>query len=185
MTQRRNFVLSAVAIGLSGCGIALPEKTAPRPLMIRSYSLEKFQFSAMPYLIVSESESFYPTADIVWRGDPLGSRVDQIRAMFEVAASRNHPILRGATPIALEVNLVRFHGVTNRTRYTIGGVYNVVFDMTVRHAGSGEVIEPVRRVVGNLDAPGGERAVRLEETGQPQKVRVTDFLTTLLRAQLV
>jgi hypothetical protein len=57
--------------------------------------------------------------------------------------------------------------------------------MTVRNAVTGAVIEPTRRVVGNLEAPGGERATQLESQGQTQKVRVTDFLASLLRAQLV
>ncbi len=153
--------------------------------MERSYDLRGFTFQAQPDLIISEREAYYPPSDVVWRGDPLGPRITQIGDMFQEAADRNRSFLRGHVPVVVGVTLVRFHGVTNRTRYSIGGVYNVIFDMTVRNADTGEVIEPTRRIVGNLDAPGGERAVRLEESGQTQKVRVVDFLTGLLRAQLV
>lgn len=153
--------------------------------MDRSYRLRAFNFEAAPGLRVAESESFYPNADIVWRGDPIGPRIPQITAMFEEAASRNIASLDGDFPVDVDVTLTRFHGVTNRTRYTVGGVYNVVFDLTIRAADTDQVIEPTRRVVGNLDAPGGERAARLDAAGQTQKVRVTDFLTELLRAQLV
>ncbi|WP_342071236.1 DUF6778 family protein [Yoonia algicola] len=153
--------------------------------MDRSYALRRFNFNALSGLTVSEEESFYPTADIVWRGDPLGPRIPQIAAMFEEAAARNRGVLNGAVPVVVDVTLVRFHGVTNRTRYTVGGVYNVVFDMTVRNADTGMVIEAPRRVAGNLDAPGGASATELDNAGQTQKVRVTDFLTSLLRAQLV
>lgn len=168
-----------------GCGAAMGMKSDARPQMNRSYALQGFNFNALEGLTVSEDESFYPTADVVWRGDPLGPRISQIAAMFEEAAIRNRRVVSGTLPVTVDVTLVRFHGVTNRTRYTVGGVYNVVFDMTVRNATTGDVIEPTRRVVGNLEAPGGTRATALENEGQTQKVRVTDFLTSLLRAQLV
>ncbi|MEO1639332.1 MAG: DUF6778 family protein [Pseudomonadota bacterium] len=182
--QRRGFLIMAFA-GLAGCGVPLGVTSDPRPVMTRSYDLRGMRFAARPNLIVSEREGYYPAADIVWRGDPLGPRVDQIEALFQAAVDRNRSVLIGSTPIILEITLVRFHGVTNRTRYSVGGIYNVIFEMTVRNAVTGEIVEPPRTVVGNLDAPGGERAVRLEESGQTQKVRVTDFLTGLLRAQLV
>lgn len=168
-----------------GCGAAAGLQSDARPQMERSYALQGFNFNVLEGLTVSEDETFYPTADVVWRGDPLGPRIPQIAAMFEEAAARNRLTVDGTLPVTVDVTLVRFHGVTNRTRYTVGGVYNVVFDMTVRNANTGDVIEPARRVVGNLDAPGGTRATELESEGQTQKVRVTDFLTSLLRAQLV
>ncbi|MCK0094276.1 hypothetical protein MWU60_01730 [Yoonia sp. F2084L] len=183
--HRRTFIASIALLGLAGCGSALTPQSAPRPVMARSYDLRGMNFAALPDLEVSESERFYPAADIVWRGDPPGPRLPQIEQLFQDAAARNRTVLTGDVPIAIDVTLVRFHGVTNRTRYTVGGVYNIVFDLTIRDATTGAVIEPTRRVVGNLDAPGGERAVRLEDAGQTQKVRVTDFLTGLLRAQLV
>jgi hypothetical protein len=183
--HRRTFVASLAFFGLVGCGRAFDMKSGARLQMERSYALRRFNFNALSGLTVSEDESFYPTADIVWRGDPLGPRIPQIGAMFEKAAERNRVTLDGAVPVIVDVTLVRFHGVTNRTRYTVGGVYNVVFDMTVRNADTGDVIEPTRRVMGNLDAPGGERATQQDNAGQTQKVRVTDFLTSLLRAQLV
>lgn len=185
MMHRRTFFSAALLLGLAGCGVPLTQRSAPRPVMARSYDLRVFRFQALPDLTISESESLYPTADIVWRGDPSGPRITQIGDMFEEAADRSRGVLSGRTPVDVEVTLVRFHGVTNRTRYSVGGVYNVVFDLTVRDASTGAVIEPPRRIVGNLDAPGGEEAVRLEERGQTERVRVTDFLTSLLRAQLV
>lgn len=183
--HRRTFIASLSVLGLTGCGAVFLPQGSPRPMMTRSYDFRGLRFAALPDLEVSESEGFYPSADIVWRGDPRGPRLPQIEAMFQDAAARNRGIVTGTVPVTVDVTLVRFHGVTNRTRYTVGGVYNVVFDLTVRNASTGAIIEPTRRVAGNLDAPGGERAVRLEETGQTQKVRVTDFLTGLLRAQLV
>ncbi len=37
-------------------------------------------------LKVSESNVYYPRGDIVWRGDPIGDRYEQIEAIFQSAA---------------------------------------------------------------------------------------------------
>lgn len=182
---RRTFVIGALAFGAAGCSLGSEQGGTARPVMLRSYDLRRLRFGALPDLVVSEEESFYPIADVVWRGDPVGPRIAQIGAMFEEAAARNQSILNGTVPVDVDITLVRFHGVTNRTRATVGGVYNIIFDLTVRDARTGAVIEPARRVVGNLDAPGGGRAAAQDTAGQTQKVRVTDFLTGLLRQELI
>ena len=184
MLQRLFGLLFAVCglVACSGQTAFFGSQSAPN--VTRSYQLAAFTFYAPEDISVSESQAYYPVADVVWRGDPTGPRVSQIAAMFETAANRNQASLKGNVPIAVDVALVRFHGVTNRTRYSFGGVYNIAFDLTVLDARTGTMLEPTRRVVANLDAPGGDRAVELEESGQTQKVRVTDFLTSVLRAQL-
>jgi hypothetical protein len=182
----KSLVFCSAFLILASCGaLGMQQKSAPRPVMERSYDIEGFQFQATPGLSVSEDESFYPGADIVWRGDPTGPRIAQIEAMFKTAVARNQPVMAGNVPITVTVNLVRFHGVTKRTRYTVGGVYNIIFDLAVINARTGEVIEPPRRVVADLDAPGGATAVQLEDSGQTEKVRVVDFLTAVLRRQLI
>lgn len=185
MFVKKLLTLCVILIGLTACsgGQTGVRSTEPDGVT-RSYSLSDLTFAASSELSVSESEGYYPFADVVWRGDRRGPRIPQIAAMFETAFARNQPILQGAQPVVVNVQLVRFHGVTDRTRFSVGGVYNIVFDMTVRDARTGTVIEPARRVVANLDAPGGNTAIRLEQEGQTQKVRVTDFLTSVLRAEL-
>jgi hypothetical protein len=182
MWLRLVWVLAAIGL-LSAC--AGRQGSEPRPSMERSYELVGLNFSAKEGLVVSEDNGFYPNVDVVWRGDPVGPRVAQIGAMFETAAARNRGVIGGQTPVVLDVTLIRFHGVTERTRRSVGGVYNIIFSMTVRDARTGAVIEPPRRLVANLDAPGGSRGAQLEQSGQTEKVRVVDFLTTVLRAQLI
>jgi len=185
MLVKKLLTLCVVLIGLAACsgGQTSVRSTAPDGVT-RSYSLADLSFVASSDLTVSESEGYYPFADVVWRGDRLGPRIPQIGAMFETAFARNQSVLRGTQPVVVNIQLIRFHGVTDRTRFSVGGVYNIVFDMTVRDARTGAVIEPTRRVAANLDAPGGGAASRLEQEGQTQKVRVTDFLTSVLRAEL-
>ena len=182
---RRHLLLGFGAATLAACGATTPfGGSGAASQVARSYDVAAFQFVASPNLSVSEGDGFYPFADIVWRGDPPGDRTAQIAAMFETAIARNDGVLVGDTPVAVRVQLIRFHGVTEKTRFSVGGNYNIVFDMTVSDARTGAVIEPTRRVVGNLDAPGGSTAARLERDGQTEKVRVTGYLTSLLRAQL-
>jgi hypothetical protein len=182
---RRLFCLLLVCSALTACGSQTSFGTSQaRPDITRSYDLVSFTFFAPEDIAVSESQEFYPFADVVWRGDPIGARVPQIAAMFETAAARTGTAMTGNMPVAVDVALVRFHGVTDRTRYSVGGVYNIVFELTVLDARTGAVMEPTRRVAANLDAPGGARAVALEQNGQTQKVRITDFLASVLLTEL-
>lgn len=183
--QRRTFIASLSFLGLMGCASASGLTDIERPQMDRSYDLQGLNFSALPDLSVSEDNSIYPFADVVWRGDPPGPRVAQIGALFQEAATRNAAVINGTVPVVVDVTLVRFHGVTDRTRFSIGGVYNVIFDMTVRNATTGVVIEPTRRVEGNLRGEEGTIELGLDARGSTQRARVVDFLTTLLRAQLI
>ncbi|MFT5067930.1 MAG: hypothetical protein ACJAWC_000015 [Yoonia sp.] len=171
-TVTRNAPLDVPAFGVEGREIA------------RSYVIEDMTFAAPAELRVSESNSYYPNADVVWRGDPLGDRVEQIASMFQTATVRNQDRFVGNIPVVVDFQLVRFHGVTERTRFSIGGVYNIVFTMSVRNAVTGEVIEEPRLIKADLSAPGGVAALMQEQRGQTEKVRVTDFLTQVFKDEL-
>ncbi|MGJ8624185.1 MAG: DUF6778 family protein [Yoonia sp.] len=184
---RRVFLASSAMMLASACtpGVFGRERGTARPVMRRSYDIRNLSFAAAPDIRVSEAEGYYPQADVVWRGDPLGPRIPQIESMFQEAFNRNKPKLAGDRPVNVRITLVRFHGVTDLTRLTVGGNYNIIFDMTVIDARTGAVLEPARRIVGNLSAPGGSRGRALIASGQTQRVRVTDFLSGLLLQQLV
>lgn len=158
-----------------------PLATAPLEIAetveLRSYNLQDISFSAPSDLLVSEGNGYYPTADVVWRGDPLGDRIAQVSSMFDTALRRNDTRLIGEVPIDVEIELARFHGVTERTRFSVGGNYDMHFFMTIRHSETGEVLEEKRYLEFDLAAPGGAAALILEQRGQTEKVRVTDFLT--------
>ncbi|WP_322892610.1 MULTISPECIES: DUF6778 family protein [unclassified Yoonia] len=180
----RRVVLVSLLLGaLSACS-SVVSRSDPRMDGTRSYELQGITFTALPDLVVSEANSYYPSVDVVWRGDPLGDRITQIGTMFQEAARRNVGTFGGTRPIIADIVLTRFHGVTERTNYSYGGTHDIRFLMTVRDARTGEVLEPQRRIVAELDAPGGEEAVRLNAIGQTQRVRVTDFLASVLRDEL-
>ncbi len=135
-------------------------------------------------LLSSEANVFYPLADIVWRGEPLGNRHEQVRKIFkEAAATATSSMTRGRAAI-VEVSVTRFHCVTEKTRYSVGGTHSMHFTLTVRDAQSGEVIDGPRPVVADVKAVGGVRAAAEDAAGRTQLVVVTERLVQVLRREL-
>ncbi len=189
--------LAATTVLALGLGACAPVETSSRnvsldtPLLgasaqvaTRDYTLTEVRATASRDLRVSERNGYYPFAQIVWRGDPIGDRYAQIETLFETAGARAATDLVGARPVVALVQVARFHGVTERTRYSVGGVYNVEFQLSIVDAETGEVIEAPRMITANLPAPGGEAAVRLEQSGQTERVRILDFLTFVLTREI-
>ena len=121
MLRRTFLAMSGFAI-VAGCAPGGAIQSAdPRPVMVRSYDLRQLRFTAREGLVVSEATNFYPPADVVWRGDPMGPRIPQIASMFEAAAERNKAGLNGEVPVVVDVELIRFHGVTELTGQRLAG----------------------------------------------------------------
>lgn len=150
----------------------------------RDYSLHSINFAVPADLRVSEANSYYPIADIVWRGDPFGDRPAQITDIFQTAIAAAGEGLTGNVPVTVDVTLLRFHGLTERTRYSVGGVHSIRFEMTVRDAQTGEALEGPRVILADLAALGGQAAIQADAQGQGQKVRITTHLTSLFYREL-
>ena len=135
-------------------------------------------------LSVSEENSYKPKADIVWREDPLGNRFEQVKAIFETAAQNVARNLQGDLPVVVHIEVRKFHALTQKTRYSIGGTHAIEFLLSVTNGRTGDVIVPPYLVVTNLKAYGGEQALAAERVGLTQKVRITTHLTELIRQEL-
>lgn len=153
-------------------------------VMAPLYSIADVRVSVPRSLRVSEANVFYPMADIVWRGDPLGDRHQQIAAIFNDAAQKAAARMNGPRPAIVQIELVRFHGVTEKTRYTVGGTHDMVFNLTVLDASTGAVIDGPREVRADVRAAGGQAAIAEEQAGRTQKVVVTEKLVETLRREL-
>jgi hypothetical protein len=188
MPKGLNMLAAATAaLAVAGCGMA----PSPQAMVTRN-AVPGLQGLAVPAaedlrvtevavavpeeLRVSEGAGFYPLADIVWRGDPIGDRHDQLRAIFEEAAGRAIAQDIGAREALAQVTLRRFHGVTERARYTVGGTYAIEFEIVYLDPATGLPIAPARAVEADLHAPGGQAAIELEQSGQTERVRVLDHL---------
>ena len=153
-------------------GTALPQLTvAPVAQVAEAPSLNVARINVLvpETLEVSEANRFYPRGDIVWRGDPIGDRHAQVKAIFDAAFARGTQALDGETPVELNVEVLRFHSLTEKTRYTE----------------TGELLREPREVQADLDGFGGRQAILAESRGQTQKVRITDHLAEVIRQELL
>ena len=135
-------------------------------------------------LSVSEANRYLPKADIVWRGDVIGDRHAQVAAIFDTAMRRGTEALDGSVPVAIDVKVLRFHALTEKARYTVGGVHNINFELTIRNADTGALLTEPRLVRADLDGFGGKQALQAEARGLTQKVRITAHLAEVIRQEL-
>ncbi len=134
-------------------------------------------------LKVSEANRFYPIADIVWRGDPPGDRRAQVAAIFTEAIDAAKS--QTGTPAGLvEVEVRRFHALTEKTRYTVGGVHSIRFDLTLRDPATGTVFDGPRRIVADVRGSGGAQAIEDDRIGRTQRVVIVERLTQVLIQEL-
>lgn len=155
-----------------------PTATAP------AYSIVDYEIKIPQRLKVSEANLFYPVADIVWRGDEYGNRKQQIGAIFQESINRAKPNLNGAQGVKLNITLNRFHSITEKTRYTVGGVHSISFFVTVTDSSTGEVLIQNRKVKADLEAFGGLRAIRSDKQGLTMKERLHRHLSRVIAAEL-
>ena len=135
-------------------------------------------------LKVSERNSYYPGGDIVWRGDAIGNRHQQVKAIFDTALSQGTAQMDGIVPVRLDIRVDRFHALTEKARYTIGGVHSITFVLQIRDLSTGLALGEPRLVKADLDAFGGQQALRAEARGQTQKVRITNHLAEVICQEL-
>lgn len=186
------FVLAALVLGLSACAKD-NEVTRNQPLVTQllaaapdtTFTVQDVRVSVPDHLTVSEANVYYPSADIVWRGDVYGERHQQVKAIFEEAMTRGVNGLHGARPIFIDVEVVRFHSLTERARYTVGGMHSIKFKLTLRDVHTGVVIGEPRMINADLKAYGGKKAVANEHRGITQKVRILAHLAGLIQHAVI
>ncbi|SHF77864.1 hypothetical protein SAMN05444273_11230 [Litoreibacter ascidiaceicola] len=185
----------AVAVGLSACASSGPiSETATRnapdvapvvgaELTARSadWRLADVRVNVSGDLKVSEANRYYPIADIVWREDPYGDRRAQVAKILDDGLTSGLTHLKGDRPVFFDINLSRFHSLTEKTRVSIGGVHNIIYTLTVVDAATGVALHgPIEMEIA-LKAFGGDQAFEAERRGQTQKVRIQTHLASLMR----
>lgn len=160
-----------------------PEAIAPEERL--DYRIGKVSFRAPADLTVSEANLYYPVADIVWRGDLPGDRKAQVGAIFSEAVDRIRRDMAGSRTVDLDVTLIRFHSVSEKARYQVGGVHNIKFDLIVRDAETGRAIGGIGRTIkADLKAFGGRHAIEADRQGLTMKERIIRHLEMVLTAEL-
>ncbi len=137
-------------------------------------------------LMVSEADSYAPEADILWKGEPLGNRYQQVDSIITEAAARGSAGLTGSRPVRLNIVVSQFHAMTDRARARLSnsGVHNIAFTIQVVDTGTGEALTPVDSVQADLEAYSGETARKAVQLGQTQKVRITGHVGKVIAGWL-
>lgn len=190
-------IVAAVTAGLalSACGGA-PTETATRNApadfatpqvapMAAPVKVTSLKVRVPRTLEVSEANRFYPGGDIVWREDPPGDRHAQVQAIVEAAMLKGVRTAAGeGRPVVLDIEVTRFHALTEKTRKTVGGVHALRFIMQYRDPETDAALSAPTRVKADFKGFGGKAAIEAETAGQTQKVRITDHLAGVIRQQL-
>ncbi len=169
---------------------AMPGMVAPvvqpggQVVMHAQYDVQAVNVSVPRNLKASEANSFHPSADIVWRGELPGDRHAQVLAIFNEAMGRGTAAMHSGPQVVVDIEVVRFHCLTEKTRFTVGGVHSMQFTMTVRDAVSGAILQGPRLVVADVKAAGGARAIAEDAAGRTQRVVVVERLTEVIRREL-
>lgn len=191
-TAIRSVTALALALGVSACA-GMPDETVSRAAMVdapqraatMALDIKSIRVNVPETLKVSEANSYYPSGDIVWRGDPAGDRHAQVRAIFEEAMSRGTDDMKNGIPAVLDIEVVRFHAQSEKTRYSVGGVHDLTFALTLRNPETGAALVPTRRIKADLKGYGGSMAIAAEQRGETAKVRITDHLAKVVRQELI
>lgn len=191
-TSIRAITALAFALAVSACA-GTPDQTAPRTAIVdapqraatMALDIQSVRVNVPQTLSVSEANRFYPGGDIVWRGEPAGDRRAQVGAIFQDAMTRGTKDMKSGIPAILDIEVQRFHALTEKARYTVGGVHALTFSFTLRDPATGQALSPTRQIKADLKAFGGNRAIAAEQRGQTQKVRITDHLSKVIRMELV
>ena len=171
-------------VPLTEASSASGSQIAGKIVMRGQYDVQAIHVTVPRSLTTSEANSFHPNVEIVWRGEPLGDRHAQVLAIFNDAMARGAATMHSGPQVVVDIEVVRFHCLTEKTRFTVGGVHNMTFNMTVRAAATGQIIQAQRLVVADIKAAGGARAMAEDAAGRTQRVVVIERLAEVIRREL-
>lgn len=191
--KRINILISGIfALSLTACSLTSPTSRSndiEAPIFASNpdvnYNIRDVRVSVPGTLSVSEANVYYPIADIVWRGDAYGERHKQVELLVDEAMTRGLHTLDGARAIYVDIEIKRFHSLTERAHYTVGGVHSIKFLLSLRDVKTGAVISPPRLVNADFKAFGGTRAVAAEHNGQTPKVRIMSHLAGVIQQEVI
>jgi len=180
-----------LGVGLSACA-SVDTATRNAPLdapMLQPAALpldvQEVRVRVPRELRVSEANRYLPGGDIVWREDAPGDRHAQVSAILQEALERGvSGMPGGGVPVVLDVELSKFHALSEKARYTIGGVHAIQFSYSLRDADTGAGLAPPKFVKADFKALGGQAAIAAERQGITQRVRITDHLANVIREEL-
>lgn len=171
-----------LALGLlAGCGGTF--KTDYDPVsreQSQSWRVQSVRVVVPDSLTTTERNSLLPSADIIWHGDPVGNRREQVATLLENAISKGSKNLRGRQPVVLHVVLEEFHAVTPAAvARAPSAVHNIRYSIQVIDARTGKPITNPRKIAADLSANVGDVARRARRGGRTQKFRISNHIAAV------
>ena len=187
--SRRAALLGVSALVLSACvggGTFKTEYDRLSPEVSKGWRLAEVRVDVPRSLVVSEAKSLLPSADIVWREDPMGDRHVQVGKIIEGAVLRGAQGLRGARPVVISVTVTRFHALTYEAELSNSdwGVHNIDFIAQVSDARTGEVLVPATKVRAETPAWSGTRMREARRKGITQKSMISNHVAATVAGWL-
>lgn len=148
------------------------------------YKVRAISVGFAPNLRVSEANSYYPIADVVWRGDPYGDRFAQLHDLVSDSVTPVLEKMDGSVPVDVTITITRFHSLTEKTRYSVGGTHSIHLTLTLSDPATGAIIDGPRKVDASFPGLGGMAALAAEHRGETQKVRISARLAEVMRTEM-
>lgn len=167
-----------VNAALSGAGPVLPAQSGPR--VASRHAVGAVRIALAPHLRPQGAESLFPSTDIPGKAawsDPKA----QVATVFAAAAEQATQGMVTGEDVVLDLLVTRFDMAGGLDRATIGQGHDLRFDLTIRDAGTGAVLDGPIPIV--ADGP----ALRGGITGHAapvQRVWVTAAVTDAVRRAL-
>lgn len=190
MKHVRMVALVVMGMAVSGCAsLDAPSRNAPfeapsAAAVTPSMKVVGFEVRVPRSLKVSEANSYYPTGDIVWRGEALGDRHAQVKKIFDESLARATQGSNGKVPVLVDIEVKRFHALTEKTRYTVGGRHEIKFVMHFLNPETRQPVAEPRNIDATFKGFGGARAIAAERNGVTQRKRIGDRLVSVLQKEL-
>lgn len=185
---RRTALLGLTALLLSACvGASFQTAYDPVPAALaQSWRLAEVRVSVPKSLTVSEAKTLLPSADIVWREDPLGDRHAQVGKIVQNAVLRGAQGLRGSRPVIIDITVTRFHALTFEAELSNSdwGVHNVDFIAQVVDARTGEVLLAATNIRAETPAYSGARMKAARAKGVTQKSMISNHVAATIAGWL-
>jgi hypothetical protein len=190
MRSFRFSVIALAAFGLSGCmmsdppsrgGLGAPSLVTQQP---NGYNVKRVNIQVPRSLTVSEENTYKPAADIVWHGEAAGNRFAQVEKLTRDGITAGVSTFRVGRAVTVDVQVARFHALTQKTRDSFGGKHELIYALTLRDAATGEVLLQEPRVNATVRAAGGAAALAEEAVGRTQAVVIREALAASIQKEL-
>ncbi|MDZ7905976.1 MAG: DUF6778 family protein [Cypionkella sp.] len=187
---KTTLIAAIAALGLSGCVMNDPPSRGGlgaqslNPEMSAGLNVAQIRVIVPRSLVVSEDNGYKPVADIVWHGEAVGNRYAQVERIASAAMAQGAAGYRSGRAVVADVQIMRFHALTPKTRASIGGKHELVYLLTLRERASGAVLLDAKKINATVRGAGGAQAQAEEAAGRSQAVVIREALAQSLQKEL-